>query len=83
MAVLSVDVVFLLVVVFVSSASSFVIRQSGIGSSPTTNSSTCTSLCACSAKDGTFKYLQTVLQAFTREKVPDFSPDPFYGNFYS
>jgi hypothetical protein len=77
--------VFVVLLILVSSASAFVVRQSGVGSSSSTpvNSSSCASLCACSAKDGTVKYLQTVLQQFAREKVPDFSPDPFYGNFYS
>jgi hypothetical protein len=64
------------VVLLVSAASAF-------SSSAAVNSSSCPSLCACSAKDGTVKYLQTVLQQFAREKVPNFSPDPFYGNFYS
>jgi hypothetical protein len=81
MAVPSVAVAVALVVfVVVSSASGFSVRQSGVGSSPTAaNSSTCASVCTCSAKDGTVKYLQTVLQQFAREKLPDFSPDPFYG----
>jgi hypothetical protein len=79
MAVLSV-VIAVVVLVVVSSASAFFVRQSGVGLSPTAaNSSSCASLCACSAKDGTVKYLQTALQAFAREKVPDFSPDPVYG----